>query len=103
LFVVEAVLLFGFGVLGTKIQFHKGGSVRFAVGIALWAVSAFVPFEWLWDQTLRQTLLFGWGPDRTAVGTIGVLLIAEGRMVRLLLVPPVIWCLIASLMYYGAR
>lgn len=105
LFIVEAALLLWLGVFTTKLQFDKEANIGASaiVGMALLAVSAFFPVEMLWGQTLRQTLLLGWGPDHTALGTIGALLIAKGRTRLLLLVAPVIWCVIAILMYYGAR
>jgi hypothetical protein len=103
LFVVEAVLLLGLGVFTGTLQLGKHTGVGAAVGMALLATSAFVPLEMVGGAALRQTALFGWGPDHTALGTIGIMLIAKGRARLLLLGPPVLWCVIAVLMYNGAR
>ena len=53
----------------------------------------------------RQTELFGVAPDPTAVATLGLLLLAAGRVRWDLLAVPVAWCVIsgATLLAMKAR
>ena len=41
--------------------------------------------------------VFGIAPDPTAMATLGVLLLARGRLLPLLLPIPVLWCLLSGL------
>lgn len=43
--------------------------------------------------------LFGLAPDPTALGTLGILLMATGMTGRLLMLIPLAWCLISALTY----
>jgi hypothetical protein len=107
LFVIEAVMLFSFAMFGAPFAFDKRAQRAGTemVGIVLFVAAALVPLGLLLGQGWRQTLLFGWGPDATALGTLGGLLAAKGRWaIRIvLMIPPIIWCAIAALIYYGAR
>jgi hypothetical protein len=46
----------------------------------------------LFGRSWRQVELFGVAPDPTAVATLGVALLAGGRVRWLLLAVPVLWC-----------
>ncbi len=50
---------------------------------------------------MRQSEIFGVFPDPTAVATIGVLLLCQGRWRRRLLIIPVAWCLISGAMLWA--
>jgi hypothetical protein len=100
LFLAEGALLFGFGVLGGKLTFGRPVS---RIGLALLIAAAFVPWGLLLGQAPAELMLFGWGPDSTALTTIAILLLAKGRARWLLLAPAVAWCAIAGLMYYGLK
>ena len=41
--------------------------------------------------------VFGIAPDPTAIATLGVLLLARGRLLPLLLPIPVLWCLLSGI------
>ena len=41
--------------------------------------------------------VFGIAPDPTVIATLGILLLARGRLVRLLLPIPLLWCLLSGL------
>ncbi|MEZ5585602.1 MAG: DUF6064 family protein [Sedimenticolaceae bacterium] len=45
--------------------------------------------------------VFGVAPDPTALATLGFLLIARGRVVWLLAVIPLLWCLVSALTHVG--
>jgi len=93
LFVLEGVLLLYFAWRGLKFSEHRG--VEWAFGFGLFALSAFVPF---------QNLLFGWGPDHTSFGTLGILLMARGRFARwILMLPPLLWLVVSGLIFYGLK
>jgi hypothetical protein len=44
----------------------------------------------------RQVEIFGVAPDPTAVATLGIILLANGRGRRALIVVPAIWCAISG-------
>jgi hypothetical protein len=103
LFLVESLLLLIFAIRPGLAKPYGSGPRR-TLGLAIFILSAFIPFELLWGQSLAQIMIFGWGPDRTAVGTIGLLLAAgRGLFHWILMLPAVIWALLAMLMYYGLK
>jgi hypothetical protein len=55
----------------------------------------------LFARSWRSVELFGIAPDATALGSIGILLMAQGAMPRLLLVIPFSWCLLSALTYWA--
>ena len=44
----------------------------------------------------EQAEIFGIAPDPTAIGTLGLVLLADGRGTRRLLVVPIAWCLFSG-------
>ena len=48
-------------------------------------------------RSWRGAEIFGIAPDPTALGTLGILLMAHGRMPRLLSLLPLAWCLVSAL------
>jgi hypothetical protein len=94
----EAALLIWTGVLRGKLVFEPGeGAIgRAAVGIFLFALLA-QPFVGpLCGRPWRQVEIFGVAPDPTAVATLGILLLASGRVRWELLAVPAIWCAISG-------
>jgi hypothetical protein len=67
------------------------GLALLAAGVALYPLLAPVL-----DRPWTQAEIFGLAPDPTAVATIGVLLLAKGR-IAFLLALPLLWCAITAL------
>lgn len=68
------------------------GAVRTWSALGLFFLAAFVPLEIAWGAGLRQLLLFGWGADHTAVGTLGLALLCTRGWRRWMLLPiPLLW------------
>jgi hypothetical protein len=98
LFLLEAVLLLWWGVIGAKMSFAvkpgAGGTVGaalFVLGILLYpALAPILGRPW------QQAEVFGIAPDPTVVATVGLLLLAPGRFRWGLLPVPLIWCAITA-------
>jgi hypothetical protein len=65
------------------------------------AVVLYPSFAVLAGRGIRQAEVFGVMPDPTAIGTIGVLLMATGRWRRRLMMIPVLWCLVSGSLYWA--
>lgn len=71
---------------------------------SLLVLTLFVPIPALWTGDWQEVALFGWGPTPTAIGTLALLLLAKGRFSRMLLsIIPLLWCVCAAFIAYGAR
>ena len=96
-FIVQAILLAWAGPVQNRLGYGTRGVGRW-MGRTLMAVAVlgypFAPV--LAGRGIAQAEVFGMMPDPTALGTIGVLLAAEGRWRRRLLVIPVLWCLVSA-------
>jgi hypothetical protein len=94
----EAALLIWTGVLRGKLVFGPGeGKIgRASVGILLFALLAQPLIGPLLGRPWRQAEIFGVAPDPTAVATLGILLLAAGRVRWELIAVPVIWCAITG-------
>ena len=92
-FGLEALLLAGAGLLGRGLSLDRRGAAR-AIGLSLYGFALVVqPFVGLlFGRDGRQVEVFGIAPDPTAVGTLGIVLLASGRKRWLLLALPVLWC-----------
>ena len=108
LFAAEALLLGWLGAAGGRLRFARRrdaaglvGAVLFVGSIALYPVLA--PAL---GRGWTQSELFGIAPDPTVLGTLGLLLMAEGspRPRRALLAAPLAWCLLggATLLVMGS-
>ena len=97
-FGVEAALLLWTGVLRGRRLFGpgKGPLDRAALGIFLFALAAQPFLGPLCGRPWRQAEIFGVAPDPTAVATLGVLLLAAGRVRWELLAIPAIWCAVSG-------
>jgi hypothetical protein len=100
LFAAEAVLLGWFGAAGGQPRFGwrrdaagVAGAVLFVGSVALYPVLA--PAL---GRGWTQSELFGIAPDPTVLGTLGLLLMAEGspRPRQALLAAPFAWCLLGG-------
>jgi uncharacterized protein DUF6064 len=97
-FSLEAALWVWVGVVRARFTLvpSAGRVSRFGVGLFVFAVSVEPGIGLLAGRTWRQAEIFGVAPDPTAVGSLGLLLIAAGRGRRILSVVPTIWCAISG-------
>jgi hypothetical protein len=81
LFLVEALLLIWIGVVGGRLHFAFSHSAAGVVGGALFlaALLLYPALAALLGRPWRQAEVFGIAPDPTVLGTLGLLLLAEGR------------------------
>jgi hypothetical protein len=103
LFVVEALLLVWLGSVRGKLAFGRRPGVGGLLGatLLLLALLAYPLIAVLLGRGWPQAEVFGVAPDPTAVGTLGLLLMAEGSFRWLLMIPPALWCLLAGLTLYA--
>lgn len=98
LFVLEALLLAWIGVVRQRLSFRAPRDAVGLLGIALFILSlTFYPMlAPLAGRPWRQAEVFGFAPDPTAIATLGLLLLTEGRPRWELLVIPMLWCWISG-------
>jgi hypothetical protein len=105
-FGLQALLLLTAGIAG---KFYLGridrrqpylalpGLALFLYGLVLHPLVGIL----LAARSWRSVELFGFAPDPTALGTLGILLLAKGAIPRLLIVIPLLWCLASGLTYWA--
>jgi hypothetical protein len=71
---------------------RRGGAAILIAALALYPLLA--PLA---GRPWRQAEIVGVAPDPTAIATVGVLLLASGRIPWLLLGLPLLWCAISAL------
>jgi uncharacterized protein DUF6064 len=93
-FGLEAALLIWIGVVRGRLLFERPVDVAGRVGVAIFLIALVIEplIGPLIGRGWKGIELFGVAPDPTAVGTLGILLLARGRARGLLMVIPVIWC-----------
>ena len=98
LFVLEALLLVWWGVIGGKLGFAvkpgmsgKLGAALFVLAILVYPALAVI-MGWPW----KRAEVFGVAPDPTVVGTVGLLLLTNSRLRWGLLPVPLLWCGISA-------
>ena len=102
-FGIQALLLAWMGVVKGNLTFGMRAGVRQLIGLALLviAVVCYPLISVMTGRGIAQGEVFGMMPDPTALGTIGVLLLAVGRGRRRLMVIPVLWCLLSGAMLWA--
>ena len=100
-FAVEA-LLFAIAAIAARPQLaaSRRPAAIAGVGIFLFALVAYPLIAKLGGRNWNEAELFGLHPDPTALGTLGLLLLA-GRAGILPAVVPALWLVIAALTLYG--
>lgn len=97
-FGIEAALLLWTGVVRGRLAFERradaiGGA---GLGIFLFALLVQPLIGLLLGRQWRQIEIFGVAPDPTAIATLGLLLLATGRVRWELMVVPLLWCAISG-------
>ena len=98
IFVLEAALFLWIGVVRGRPAFGRPVTGAEWTGLALYVLAlALMPFAAvLSGRGLRAAEIFGLAPDPTAVGTLGLLLMAKSRPRWPLLIVPIVWCVVTG-------
>ena len=97
--VIEGFLLIWLGAIGTQPIFTSSRKAADLSALALFAF-ALVCYPLLAPLTGRSWLsgeIFGVAPDPTALATLALLALAEGRFKWLAMVVPMLWCAISTM------
>jgi len=92
-FGAEAVVLLWSGVVRGRLSFERGAA---GLAIYLFALVAHPLIEPLIGRRWRAIEVFGVAPDPTAIATLGLLLLAAGRVRWELAAIPLLWCAISG-------
>jgi Family of unknown function (DUF6064) len=97
-FAIEGALLFVAGPVLDGLAFDRRGLARwtgyFILAFALAGQPLLAPLQ---GRGWAPSEVFGVAPDPTAIATLGLLLLARGRLLPLLLPIPVFWCLLSGM------
>lgn len=97
-FAFEALLLIWIGVIRDALAFEPVVSItrRIALGVFLFGLAVQPLIGPLAGREWTQVEVFGVAPDPTATGTLGILLLASGRVYWELLAIPLVWCALSG-------
>jgi hypothetical protein len=97
LFVLEALLLSWWGVLGGKLSFGFRPGASGTLGAALFVLALSYPGVLaIAGRPWTQAEVFGIAPDPTVVAAVGLLLLTTSRLRWGLLAVPLLWCAISG-------
>jgi hypothetical protein len=97
-FAIEGVLLLVIGSLPDGLAFDRRGPAgRMGFLILAFALAGQPLLAPLQARGWASSEVFGIAPDPTAIATLGVLLLARGRLLPVLLPIPVLWCLVSGM------
>lgn len=96
LFAVQAVLLIILKPVPARLQIaNRPVNIPQPVrhlGLIIYIISAAIPFSLLLQNSKGVVLLFGWGAEQTALGTIGLTIYClKHKRELLLLIVPILW------------
>jgi hypothetical protein len=97
-FIFQALLLAWAGPVRNCLTFSWRPGVRQAAGMVLLALAllGYPLISVVSGRGVAPAEVFGMMPDPTVLGTIGALLLAEGRWRRRLLAIPLLWCVVSG-------
>ena len=97
-FAAQGLLLFWLGVVRGRFTPAPTSTMqsRFGFGLLLFALVVIPLLGPLLGRSWTQAEVFAMAPDPTALATLGVLLLADGRTSYALYPIPVAWCLISG-------
>ena len=97
-FAAQGLLLVWVGVVRGRLTPAQTSSFKFraGLGIVFFALALGPMIGSLFGRRWTQAEVFGMAPDPTALATLGVLLLANGRSSYALYPIPVAWCLISG-------
>jgi hypothetical protein len=97
-FAIEGVLLLVAGPWLDTLTFDRRGPARwigyFMLAFAIAGQPLLAPLQ---GRGWGSSEVFGIAPDPTAIATLGLLLLARGRLLPLILPIPVLWCLLSGM------
>ena len=95
LFIIQAIAMTIFKVILQKPLNEQTDNLTKGIrslGLLIFLVSAVIPFSLFLENSKGTLLLFGWGAEQTALGTIGLILYLSSNKTQILLtIIPVIW------------
>jgi hypothetical protein len=97
-FFLQALLLLVYGISRRVLESESGNPVRAVIGVVilLGALLVMPATAYLTGREWMQAELFAMTPDATALATLGLLLLAKGRLAVWLLVIPLAWCFVSG-------
>jgi hypothetical protein len=97
-FALQALLLMAVAALGgLRFQWAGDAAGRLGLGLLLYAVALHPLLGPAVGRAWAGVEVFGLAPDPTALGTLGLALMAKGRRRWLLAAVPVLWCIASGL------
>lgn len=97
-FLLQALLFLWTGVVRGQLEFRFGGDAGawIGVGLAAFAMAVYPMIGWALGHGWPRAPMFGVAPCPTTIFTMGMLLLAAGRVPPYLAVIPVLWSLIGG-------
>lgn len=97
-FALEALLLIVAGALPDDLTFDRRGPAAWTgwllLAFALAGQPLLAPLQ---GRAWSSAEIFGIAPDPTVIGTLGLLLLARGRLLPVLIPIPLLWCLLSGI------
>ena len=101
LFIIQAIAMVVFNVILHKPRNEHTNRLPQLIkpaGLVMFMVSAVLPFSLFLENSKGTLLLFGWGAEQTALGTIGLILYFSTNKTQILLtIIPLLWLVFSVL------
>jgi hypothetical protein len=101
-FALQGIGLLWAGARGVWVPaFARSSATMIALGLYLYALVLHPLVAVVAGRPEQAAEVFGVAPDPTAIATLGLVAMAQGRTAWLLLVIPVAWCLVSAVTLYA--